>query len=911
MLFWLAIGNVFAQPHSEFDLSAPVGCLNDELSFTDLSTGAITEWLWDFGDGVTSAEMEPTHVFTASGTFTIILTVTDGDGLTDSYSDTYVVRPPVADFAVSPTISCAVPSVLFFTDLSSFPDTWFWNFGDGSTSTLQNPVHVYTTAGNYEIKLTVTDTNFGCVDTLSRTVQISTVNAQIGGPIGEFGCGPLTVTFENESTNTGAGVLTDYLWDFGDGTSSTEFEPTHVYDEPGIYTVSLTATNSLGCTGTDINTNYVQVIGPDVNFGWDTTFAECPDLLVSFTDSTIFGAPIVAWDWTFGDGGTSSFQNPEHTYTDYGSFTVALTVSDIDGCSRTLTLADLILIEDTESPIFTDCPASVIEPLSASCNFELPEYAASIFSSDNCTEPLTLTQTPAVGSLITSDALITLQATDISGNTGECSFTVLLVDDLSPTIACPPNQNVSFDDDCAYTLLDYTALATADDNCLTPVVTQSPIAGTLITTTQTITLTATDTAGNSAICTFDVIPADATAPSITCPPSFTVNTDEGICAALVAYTTPVGTDNCAATTVQTAGLPSGSLFPVGTTITAYEVTDDVGLADACTFEITVIDNELPTITCPSAISAENDLGVCSAIVTVAAPVTADNCSVASSALTSGLESGSLFPIGITTNTYTVEDVNGNLASCTVEITVVDTELPTISCPANVTSCQATISFDQPLINDNCDGATVALTEGLSAGSIFEIGTTTNTYQVTDASGNSAACSFTVMRFEVPDVDAGADVTTNAGKPVQLNGSSTVPGNFSWSPVDGLTDPSVENPLASPQQTTLYTLTVTTPDGCESSADVEVAINQEIEINNFMSPNGDGKNDRWEIKGNYLLDNCRIAVYDSWGNPVFDQTGYANDWDGTKNGEPLPAGVFYYVVQCDGDEALTGSITLIR
>ncbi|MFT5821266.1 MAG: gliding motility-associated-like protein [Crocinitomix sp.] len=901
----------FAQPISEFIILTSDGCINDEVDCISLAYGGPEEWFWDFGDGTTIDEINPSHTYSNVGTFTITLTVTDADGLTDSYSETYTVHPPLADFSTSPSTGCATPRTVFFTDLSTLPDTWFWDFGDGATSTLQNPIHNYTSGGTFTVTLTTTDTIFGCSDDATAVVEVSLPIAEIGGPTSEFGCAPHSVDFVNSSTNLGPGTITDYLWDFGDGTTSIEETPSYVYDSPGIFTVSLTVTNDLGCSNTDEIPFYVQTIGPDVNFGADIFFAECPDLTVNFTDSTIFGAPIVSWNWGFGDGGSSTLQNPVHIFTDFGDYDISLTVSDIDGCSRTLVFEDYIIIRDTIPPVFDTCPTDQVESLSADCDFSLPDYTPLATVSDNCTDPLVITQTPVPGTVVTADQLITLQTMDEQDSITTCTFTVLLFDNINPTITCPPDQNVSFDADCAYTLLDYTGMAIATDNCLAPFITQAPSLGTVITATETITLTATDTAGNIMTCSFDVIPIDDTAPTITCPPDITVNTDLGVCGATVIYGTPIGDDNCSPTTALTAGLISGSLFSVGTTTNTYEVIDDVGLSATCSFDVTVFDNENPILTCGANITVDNDPGECGATVTYTDPTFSDNCGTTGLVQTDGLASGVAYPIGTTTNSFVITDESGNSVTCSFDVIVEDNEAPTIVCPDDIATCDATTDFEEPTFTDNCGDLVLTLNAGLPSGSEFPHGTTTNVYIVTDAFGNEATCSFVVTRNPIPAIVGGIDVTINAGDSTELDPLAPLASVFEWSPVDGLSNPFIQNPMASPMETTTYVLTVTTPEGCQNSKELTVTINLEILINNYMSPNGDGKNDTWIIKGAYILEECEIQIYDSWGNKIYESTGYESDWDGTHEGDPLPPGVYYYVIACDGDDSLTGSITLNR
>src|SRR5205823_4138584 len=154
---------------------------------------------------------------------------------------------------------------------------------------------------------------------------------------------------------------------------------------------------------------------------------------------------------------------------------------------------------------------------------------------------------------------------------------------------------------------------------------------------------------------------------------------------IVSYTAPVGTDSCpGSSTAQTAGLASGSLFPLGVTTNSFVVSDAAGNTAACSFTVTVLDNQAPVIVCPADISEDTDANACGAIVSYTAPVGTDSCPGSSTAQTAGLASGSLFPLGVTTNTFVVSDAAGNTAACSFTVTVLDNQAPVIVCPADIT-----------------------------------------------------------------------------------------------------------------------------------------------------------------------------------------------------------------------------------
>jgi PKD repeat protein len=240
-------------PDAAFTADPVTGTAPLTVTFTDQSTGeSITTWAYDFGDGSTSAEQNPVHVYSTVGTYQVSLTVTNGADSSTAYKTITVISPPpVADFTAN-TTSGTVPLTVAFTDASTGAISWAWVFGDGATSTEQNPVHMFTTAGTYSVTLTVT--NDGGSASKSMTI---TVNPK--KPVARFdqnkysGKIPLTVKFTDKSTNN----PTSYLWRFGDGATSTEKNPTHTYTQPGVYIVRLTATNS---GGSDSATSFVIVV---------------------------------------------------------------------------------------------------------------------------------------------------------------------------------------------------------------------------------------------------------------------------------------------------------------------------------------------------------------------------------------------------------------------------------------------------------------------------------------------------------------------------------------------------------------------------------------------------------------------------------------------------------------------------
>jgi hypothetical protein len=452
-----------------------------------------------------------------------------------------------------------------------------------------------------------------------------------------------------------------------------------------------------------------------------------------------------------------------------GTTTNAYRVTDAAG--NTATCSFTVVISDNQLPTII-CPANITGNNDPGLCSKVVTFTAPV-GADNCAGQTT-TQTAGLGSGTAFPVGTTtnvFHVTDASGNSATCSFTVVISDNQLPTITCPANITGNNDPGLCSKVVTFTA-PVGSDNCPSAITTQtaglaSGAAFPVGTTTNAYRVT--DASGNSATCSFTVIISDNQLPTITCPANITGNNDPGLCSKVVTFTAPVGTDNCpSAITTQTAGLASGAAFPVGTTTNAYRVTDASGNSATCSFTVIISDNQLPTITCPANVSASNSVGACSAVVTFTAPVGTDNCPSAITIQTAGLASGAAFPVGTTTNAYRVTDASGNSATCSFTVIISDNQLPTITCPANVSAsnsvgaCSAVVTFTAPVGTDNCPSATTAQSAGLSSGAAFPVGTTTNIFRVTDAAGNTATCSFTVVISdnELPTITCPANITGN-------------------------------------------------------------------------------------------------------------------------------------------------------
>jgi gliding motility-associated-like protein len=338
---YIRVGNITAN----FSISPATACAGSPVQFTDSSTGNPVSWLWNFGvAGASSTQQNPSYTYANPGTYTVSLRVTDAAGCTDDtvMNNTVVVQAlPTANITSSGTISCRAPFSVSFNSNASPGVTYLWNFGDGNTSTLANPVHTYTTPGNFTVSLTVRNAA-GCTYTQTRQNYI-----QIDPTVVAFntttpqGCVPLTVDFTDASTSLDP--IISWLWNFDDpgsgiNNTSTLQNPSHVFNTPGIFNVSLTITTQGGCSATI--TRVIRVGNPpNINFSVSDVQV-CVNTPITFTDLSGLG-PGATYLWNFG-GATANTPNAVYTYDQPGTYTVIFTVG-VNGCTRDTSVVITVL----------------------------------------------------------------------------------------------------------------------------------------------------------------------------------------------------------------------------------------------------------------------------------------------------------------------------------------------------------------------------------------------------------------------------------------------------------------------------------------------------------------------------------------------------------------------------------------
>lgn len=334
------------------------GCAPLIVHFQDLSTGGATSWQWDLGNGTLSSQTSPTTTYLVPGSYTVKLVIQNASGKDSIIKTNYIVvnDVPTVNFVSNNTAGC-YPLKVQFTDISAANSgtivEWFWDFGDGNTSTLQSPSHTYLVAGSFGVTLKVKN-SAGCTKILNKQnfINIS------GGTKSNFsigtttGCGvPALVGFTNNSFGTG---ILSYQWSFGDGGTSTATSPSHSYTSSGNYTVTLITSNNQGCSDTLIKQNAVNIGSVAANF---TSSGTCVGSPVIFSNtSTPVPTSVV---WYFDDGTTSTQLNPIKVYASANTYNVKL-VADFGSCKDSITKT--IVVNPKPTATFSQSTAGACSP---------------------------------------------------------------------------------------------------------------------------------------------------------------------------------------------------------------------------------------------------------------------------------------------------------------------------------------------------------------------------------------------------------------------------------------------------------------------------------------------------------------------------------------------------------------------
>lgn len=748
-------------------------CLGNTLNLAANLTGGSSPYTfsWTGPNGFTSDLENPSIPnTTAANAGTYTLTATDFYGCVTVGSRVISVNPPPA----APTPVTATPATICLgssvnlngttpagtqSDFTGFFNVANWTYTNNPSATTGGSVN---TAGS-PISVSITSGNNGTAGNTDYTIT--------NGPT----AGNFSFNWSYVSTEVAANDIPQYSINGGAAVTMPGFNTAGAASQSGTASIAVPA-----------NQTFTIRMRTTTGTGGSAT------MTISNFSGPLSGN--ITW-YTVPSGGSSigssvsaaNFSATPPSSGTYSYYAEALSPIGCVGSDRTQ-----VIVNINTAPSFSLCPSNVVTTITAGSCSKVVSYSATATGSASPSYSYTFTgATSGSGSGTGSGSAFNKGVTTvtITANTGcapnaTCVFTITVNDTQAPTYTlCPSNQvKNTAPGVCTYTASGAEFNSTASDNCsivsntavLTGATTGSgfsTLAGKVFNKgVTTVTWTASD-GSNTVTCTFTVTVNDNQAPAYSaCPSNLTRNTSPGSCTYTVsgAEFNSTATDNCSvlSNTASLSGATSGSgfatlagqVFNKGVTTVTWTAADGSSNTASCTFTVTVNDNQAPTFSgCPSNSTRSTDPGTCTYTSTGSEfNVTAsDNCSVltktasltgATTAAGLATLAGQVFNKGVTTITWSANDgVNNGI--CAFTVTVTDNELPTITCPADISTCSNTPSLLNPSFTDNCPGATISN----NAPANFPAGTTIVTWTVTDASGNIATCTQNVTVNPVPTI----------------------------------------------------------------------------------------------------------------------------------------------------------------
>mgnify|MGYP003881124325 CR=1 FL=1 len=629
---------------------------------------------------------------------------------------------------------------------SSDPD------GDDIQLTLNNE-GPFSVGGPYTVELTVSDGSLS--DKCTATVVVNDTQDPV------IVC-PTDITVDNDPGQCGAVV--NYTVNFSDNC-------------PGAALIVDPASGSFFGVGSgSVLATVSDAAGNTTQCGFNVTVNDTEDPIITCpADITVDNDPgqcgaVVNYTVNFSDncpGATLIVDPASGSFFSVGSGSVLATVSDAAG--NTAQCGFNVTVKDNEDPVIA-CPADItVDNDPGQCG-AVVNYTVNF--SDNC-PGATLIVNPASGSFFSvGSGSVLATVSDAAGNTAQCSFNVTVKDNEDPVIACPADITVDNDPGQCGAVVNYTV--NFNDNCPGATLIVDPASGSFFDIgTNAVVAIASDAAGNTAQCGFNVTVNDTELPSFSnCPSPINLFNDQGDCGAIASWTPPIFDDNCPDAISSATHMP-GDFFPVGTTTVTYSGTDKAGnQAIECSFTVSITDSEKPKIACPGDISTGTDPGVCGTQVNFTSAIANDNCQIAEvkaryrpvdengSSLGSWtsrvFDPSGFFPVGRYQIQWRAKDIYGNKVTCSQYLDVYDNEDPVAACKDlaidfnGQQDISLTVSqiWDEASSSDNC-GFIEFVSANLTIG-CEELGNTVAIpVTIQDEAGNTDVCTSYVEVIGLP------------------------------------------------------------------------------------------------------------------------------------------------------------------
>jgi len=919
---------VKSKPKALFQPSITSGCSPMRVTFANLSGGLNNTYYWDFGDGATAVTnnlLPIQHIYNTGvqDTFYIKLVAVNECG-SDSITFSIVAAPNNINlnFLVNgPNIyGCAPHTVAFFNNTSG-ASSFAWDFGDGNTlNTTQNidtVFHTYLVAGTYTVTLTAQNS---CTDT-TTTLQITVFPKPTAAFIADryTACIGDRIQFTNQSD-----IATSYLWQFGDGNTSTLLNPSHSYSAPGLYTVKLIIyrVNAPGNTCIDSTTQQVQIVSslPGA-FSLSATTGTCVPFTVTFVNQN---RPSVTAVWDFGDGNTGSGDSVLHTYQTAGIYTVNLTVTVPGGCTYT-----------SQNTVTVNGPSGSLQYTGGfKCYPDPVRFEATAINTSNLTwnfgdgNTLTTTQLVVFHNYVNPGIYIptlTLQ------NAAGCNYFIPGIDtikvdkiDAGFTVTqqkyCGSTNVVFRDTSNVYFGKALVKWDFGDGNTGTGITVNHNYSITGNYTVQMIVIGisgCTDTVTqvvNVFVNSLPVAGIVAVANGCTSQPV--------LFSGLVQSTDPINIYQWTISNgVNSGGQDFTYTFATPGIFTVRFITGTVnGCYDTATHTITISPSPVVTVTPSLSICLGNSVQLNASGATQFdwAPSQGLSCITCANPVATP----------VITTPYVVTGTNS--FGCTSQATVVVTVIQ----PLNMTtSGNDTLCISQS-VNLQASGAASYIwtpAQGLNNPRISNPTASpvvTTTYRVVGYDGFSC---FTDTAFIVvavgqyPTVNLGPDKTLSTGTILPLTTTITNGPirDWLWTPDNDLSCNNCPLPNALIKNDIRYVVNVTNIYGCSASDSINIKVfctDAQVFIPNGFSPDGDGINDILMVRGKGILSVKSFRIFNRWGEVVFEKINFppnnpAYGWNGKIKGIEGPPDVFVYTAEviCDNGTAYTykGNVSLIK
>ena len=927
---------------------------------TVIPTTYDSTWIVD-GKPLYKYKLNRTYMIPQVGSYPILIQAnnptTDGcSGLQEIDYELQIFDPPVAEFTFTHT-GCVSDPVQFLDNTNGQGRPvikYYWDFGDGTFSTVTSPSHQYLVAGAKTVRHAAI-TDVGCLsDTLSKPVPLS------DPPIAKFTvtapyCEKSQIEFKDEST-VPLGTIVKWTWNFGEGTpvvALTGATQYHTYNTPGTYTVTLQVETSTGCRSIVFSNTLLISPNPVVNFQLPGNVC-LPLGAAQFNDlTTVADASALSYVWDFGDGGSATVKDPLHTYTSTGPFQVTLKVTTAKGCYEDSTKTfstvyakpkanftvspEVCLNDSTRFTNASDPKGSAVQQWYWSFGdgntSDLQNPAHKYLTANTFVPQLYfVTDKGCYSDTVSSPTVVNpLPVANFNYSAPTCETKVVsFTDGSAPSVGSLNKWTWDFGSGTSYSTQNPThTFAAAGDYPVTLIVENSKgCVSPLVSKNVHVNYQPQVNFGTPEVCLSDPFAEFSDSSKIN------DNTE-----AQFTWAWNFGDPNATpGTNTDNQKNPRHRYTATG----VYNVSLTVTSKDGCVASLTkpfTVNGSIPK----AGFNVNNPTGLCSNTdVSINDVSTVDFGTVVRVEIywdytndptaktldenpTAGKAYTHKYPdFGVpATKTYTVRYVAYSGINCINEISkqVIVKASPSIQFDPMANVCQEISPFQITAAREiyNLSGTGIFTGPGIvtPAGqfspALAKPGTHTIRYSFNASNGCSTFAEQTIKVDSTPFADAGPDKFVLEGGFITLNGNGVGKNvTYLWTPNSYIDNNRIAIPKVSPIDDITYTLTVTSADGCVAKDQVFVKVLKAPKVPNAFSPNGDGINDRWIIEYLDTYPGATIDVYNRYGQLLYHTVGYGTPWDGTINGKPLPIGTYYWIINPkNGRAQMNGSVTIIR